>query len=258
MAILRNTTPNALSGSLSATKTLSGSITVGDFSINIDMSDYYTKGETDTEISNATALLRNELSEDIRDLNTDTESISSDVDELTAQIAILKTNHNNDKANLDKEINDLKNRANNLENMDNTLEVLIGTKADKKHTHDEYALSSVIPNGTIATEDYVDAMYSLAKSYTDSEIKNLDIPESDLSNYATLDELNNGLNSKADKNHNHDITWNGGESVDLQTAFDYAASAINNKASTSYVDDAINTALGNIESQLDEIIGEEV
>lgn len=123
----------------------------------------------------------------------------------------------------------------------------------------EYALKDHTHEG-MATEEYVN-----------EKIDSIDIPEVDLSGLATKEELN----GKADKNHNHNITWDGGETVDLQTAFDYVAyykanknhthdqyltehQDISGKADITYVDNAINTALNGIESQLDQIIGEEV
>ena len=138
---------------------------------------------------------------------------------------------------------------------------LLAGKADLEHVHDQYALQSDIPSiDGLATEEYVN-----------EKIDSIDIPEVDLSGLATKEELN----GKADKNHNHNITWDGGETVDLQTAFDYVAyykanknhthdqyltehQDISGKADITYVDNAINTALNGIESQLDQIIGEEV
>ena len=56
--------------------------------------------------------------------------------------------------------------------------------------------------------------------------------------------------------HDH-IVKIGMAEYDTQEAFDLLRTEIGKKANTTYVDNAINTALGNIESELDEIIGEE-
>ena len=139
---------------------------------------------------------------------------------------------------------------------------LLESKSDVDHVHDEYALKTELPSiDGLATEDYVNQMIEA-------------IPDVDLSNCATKEDVNTLLEGKAEKNHTHDITWDGGETVDLQTAFDYVAyykanknhthdqyltehQDISGKADITYVDDAINTALNGIESELDEIIGEE-
>ena len=108
---------------------------------------------------------------------------------------------------------------------------LLAGKADLEHVHDQYALQSDIPSiEGLATEEYVN-----------EKIDSIDIPEVDLSGLATKEDLN----GKADSEHVHDQYLT--EHQD-----------ISGKADITYVDNAINTALGNIESQLDEIIGEEV
>lgn len=108
---------------------------------------------------------------------------------------------------------------------------LLAGKADSEHVHDQYALQSDIPSiEGLATEEYVNEKFD-----------SIDIPEVDLSGLATKEDLN----GKADSEHVHDQYLT--EHQD-----------ISGKADITYVDNAINTALNGIESQLDQIIGEEV
>lgn len=65
------------------------------------------------------------------------------------------------------------------------------------------------------------------------------------------------FNYAAPIEHDH-IVKVGMAEYDTQEAFDMLRTELGKKANTTYVDNAINEALGNIESQLDQIIGEEV
>ena len=120
--------------------------------------------------------------------------------------------------------------------------LLLG-KADLEHSHDEYALQSDIPSiEGLATEEYVNEKFD-----------SIDIPEVDLSGLATKEDLN----GKADSEHVHEEYLT--EHQDLShLATKEELPSIDGLASTTYVDNAINTALNGIESQLDQIIGEEV
>ena len=91
----------------------------------------------------------------------------------------------------------------------------------------------------------------------------------DMTNYYDKEEVDGLLEGKADVDHTHtEYVTNSLYSSNLTimsthiTRLDNADAEINTKLDTkadiTYVDDAINTALGNIESELDEIIGEEV
>ena len=65
----------------------------------------------------------------------------------------------------------------------------LDAKADKTHTHNEYLTE--IP-ATYAT-----------KSYVDDAVRNIEIEDIDLSNYPTIDVMNEALTNKADSIHTH-------------------------------------------------------
>ena len=100
-----------------------------------------------------------------------------------------------------------------------------------------YALKEDIPSTDgLASEDYVN-----------QQIEAIEIPEVDLEGLATEDYVNQQIDAIEIPE------------VDLK---DYALKSelpsVDGLASTTYVDDAINTALGTIATQLDEINGEEI
>ena len=261
MAMMRTTTPGSLTGSLSASGTMSANITVGTVNMAAaDMTNYYDKEEVDG------------LLEGKADVDHD-HTVKAGVIELTLQ-----------------EANDGILKSKTTETQVNTL--INNYAAPIEHVHDQYALQSDIPSiDGLATEEYVNekvdsidipevdlsglATKEELNGKADSEhvhdqyltehqsLDHLALKDhtheeyltehQDLSHLATKEELN----GKADSDHTHDQYLT--EHQDLShLATKEELTSIDGLASTTYVDNAINTALNGIESQLDQIIGEEV